>query len=260
MKLIRFILDTAANAAAAATAEFSSRQRITITKRNPYGDQLISTLSGFGSDVSSQRLTSFEEEILQRAMELKPTSACPLQALDLFSGYCASNAKRLAEMGYIAYAFDFSPPSPELTNIGQLLPGGGILHYKQQDVRHLDLTFLAQKLDLITAQRSLHFLHFLEAQELIGNLARHLKSGASMYFTIGAVDCKVGNGYKHADLPVELRWHPLEPELGEPIHVTEPLCLYKTEDVHSLFQGVGGCIVRLERDDFGLFVVEFQMN
>jgi hypothetical protein len=257
MKLIRFILDTAANAAAVATAEFSSKQS---TTRNPYGDKLISTLSGFGSDVSSQRLTPFEEEILQRAMELKQTSARPLQALDLFSGYCASNARRLAEMGYTAYAFDFSPPSLQLTSIGQPLPDGGVLHYQQQDVRDLDLTFLAQKLDLITAQRSLHFLRFLEAQKLIGKLGQNLNPGASMYFTIGAVDCKVGDGYKHTDLPVEHRWHPLEPELGEPIHVTEPLCLYKTEDVHMLFQGVDGRIVRLERDDFGLFVVEFQMN
>jgi hypothetical protein len=255
MKFFRFILDTAANAAAAATAEFSNR-----SGTNPYGDQLKSTLSGFGSDVSSQRLTPFEEEILQRAMELKLASTCPLSAIDLFSGYCASNARRLAEMGYVAYAFDFSPPSPQLTSIGQTLSTGGILHYKQQDVRSLDLHFLPQKLDLVTAQRSLHFLRFLEARKLVFKLAQSLKPGASMYFTIGAVDCKVGDGYKHTDLPVEQRWHPLEAALGEPIHVTEPLCLYKIEDIHSLFQGIDGHIIRLEQDDFGLFVVEFQMN
>ena len=123
MKLIRFILDTAAKAAAAATAEFHIEGT---TTRNPYGDKLISTLSGFGSDVSSQRLTPFEEEILQRALELKQTSASSLYALDLFSGYFASNARRLAEMGYAAYACDFSPPSPELTSIGQTLPSRGV--------------------------------------------------------------------------------------------------------------------------------------
>ena len=96
-------------------------------------------------------------------------------------------------------------------------------------MRSLDFAFLTQKLDLITAQRSLHFLRFREAQLLIGKLAQNLKPGASMYFTIGAVDCKVGDGYKHTDLPVEHRWHPLEPALGGPIHVTEPLCLYKTK-------------------------------
>ena len=225
---------------------------------NPYGDRLISTLNGFGSDVSSQRFTPFEEEILKQAQASNEASAKPLLALDLFSGYCASNARRLAELGFIAYAFDFSPPSPQLITIGQSLVGGGILHYTQQDVRDLDLSFLSDKLTLVTAQRSLHFLRFGEAQTLIQKLARQLKSGGSMYFTIGAVDCAVGGGYKHTDLPVEQRWHPLEPALGEPIHVTEPLCLYKSEDVHLLFHGINGRVVRLERDDFGLFVIEFQ--
>ena len=256
-KLIRYIIDTANRAYEEASADLKEGNE---DSRNPYGDRLISTLSGFGSDVSSQRLTPFEEEILEQALVSKNASTEPLLALDLFSGYCAANAKRLAEMGFIAYAYDFSPPSPELATIGQTLAGGGVLHYTQQDVRDLDLSFLNEKLTLITAQRSLHFLHFAEAQTLVRKLATNLKSGGSMYFTIGAVDCAVGGGYKHTDLPVEDRWHPLEPELGEPIHVTEPLCLYKTEDVHLLFDGINGRIVRLERDDFGLFVVQFQME
>lgn len=238
---------------------FVARKKI--GKRNPYGDELRTSRSGFGSDVSSQRTTPFEEEILKRAAELKQASDQPRCALDLFSGYCAANAIRLAELGFTAYAIDFSPPDRSLIKmIGHRLPGGGILHYLQQDARELDLSSMEGKLDLVTAQRGLHFLHFDEARQLVLKLAQQLKPEASMYFSIGATDCAVGAGYKHAHLPVAERWHPLEPELGDPIHVTEPLCLYRQEDIHLLFSDIEGHVVHIGRDDFGLFVVEFKKN
>jgi hypothetical protein len=227
--------------------------------RNPYGDELKSTVSGFGSDVSSQRSTPFEEDILNRAAQLQRSSKERLCALDLFSGYCAANAHNLANLGFIAYAVDFSPPDAQVVSLlGRRLPGGGMLHYVQLDVRKLDLSTLHGQFSLVTCQRGLHFLRFQEAKEMIAMLAPRMKSGASMFFSIGAVDCKVGDGYKHSHLPVSERWHPLEPELGAPIHVTEPLCLYKEEDVYALFDGLGGQVVSVGRDDFGLFVVEYK--
>ena len=81
-----------------------------------------------------------------------------------------------------------------------------------------------------------------------------------MYFSIGAVDCAVGPGYKHATRPVEERWHPLEPDLGEPIHVTEPLCLYNHQDVQKLFADLAGELLSVGRDAFGLFIVHFAKN
>jgi hypothetical protein len=229
------------------------------SERNPYGDELKSSREGFGSDVSSQRLTPFEEEILERAAQLKQTASETPSALDLFSGFCAANGLRLAQLDFTAYAVDFSPPDQSLeTTAERPLPSGGILHYFEQDVR--DLSFLKGKLDLVTCQRGLHFLRYEEARTLVANLAERLKPGASMFFSIGAVDCAVGPGYKHADLPVAQRWHPLEPELGSPIHVTQPLCLYKQEDIESLFAGLDGKLVTVGRDDFGLFIVEFKMN
>jgi hypothetical protein len=217
-------------------------------------------LEGFGSDVSSQRIEPFEAEMLHRAqLVMKEPSSEPPIALDLFSGYCAANGQRLAGLGFTTYAIDFSPPDQSLSSVvGQRLPSGGILHYMQKDVRNPDLSFLGAKLDLITAQRGLHFLRFQEAKALVATLTERLKPGASMFLSIGAVDCKVGAGYEHADLPVTERWHPLEPELGEPIHVTEPLCLYKQEDVESLFENLDGRLVSIGRDDFGLFIVEFR--
>ena len=228
---------------------------------NPYGDQLKNVRVGFGSDVSSQRLTPFEEEILERAATLQQNSDRVLNALDLFSGYCAANARRLAEMGFSAQAVDFCPADLSITALlGVSFKSGGMLRYEEMDLRQFDPSHFAGKLDLVTCQRGLHFLHYDEARQLMVNLAAQLSSGACMYFSIGAVDCAVGPGYKHADLPVSQRWHALEPALGEPIHVTEPLCLYKDEDIQSLFANLGGTLVRVDRDDFGLFVVEFKKN
>ncbi len=228
-------------------------------QRNPYGDELKSKVTGFGSDVSSQRRTPFEDEILQRADQLQQAATGPLSALDLFSGYCAANAHSLANLGFTAYAVDFSPPDKSLVAVvGRKMPSGGILHYMQFDARHLDLSLTTNKLALITCQRGLHFLRYADAQKLVAYLCDHLDLGASMFFSIGAVDCAVGPGYKHSDLPVAERWHPLEPALGEPIHVTEPLCLYKAEDIQALFANLKGELVRVGRDDFGLFVVEFK--
>ncbi|HEY9757664.1 MAG TPA: class I SAM-dependent methyltransferase [Oculatellaceae cyanobacterium] len=244
-------------------------------ERNPYGDELKSVLTGFGSDVSSQRLTPFEEEILRRAALLKQACAHQPVALDIFSGYCAANALRFAKLGFAAYAVDFSPPDESLAafiGVAIATDGGadgesnadgeesGILHYLQQDVRKVDLDSIPSGIDLVTCQRGLHFLHFAEAVDLVSALAQHLNSGASMFFSIGAVDCAVGPGYKHADKPVSERWHPLEEELGAPIHVTAPLCLYKEEDITALFAGLDGEIISVERDDFGLFIVEFRKN
>lgn len=240
----------------------SVRSRISsASHRNPYGDELKSVLTGFGSDVSSQRIEPFEQHMLERADQLSRGASEQPTALDLFSGFCAANARRLAEVGFAAYAVDFSPPSEPLAAIvDRPLPSGGIVHYLQQDVRKLDLSSLPGKIDLVTAQRGLHFLHFAEARKLVASLAERLAPGASMFFSIGAVDCKVGAGYKHADLPVAERWCPLEPELGAPIHVTEPLCLYKEDEVESLFANLGGRLATLDRDDFGLFIVEFKKN
>lgn len=238
-------------------------------ERNPYGDELKSVLTGFGSDVSSQRLTPFEEEILRRAALLKQACAHQPVVLDIFSGYCAANALRFAKLGFEAYAVDFSPADEclaSLIGVAIATDNGagdedcGILHYLQQDVRKVDLNSLPLGIDLVTCQRGLHFLHFAEAVDLVSALAQRLNSGASMFFSIGAVDCAVGPGYKHADKPVAERWHPLEEELGAPIHVTAPLCLYKEEDITALFAGLDGKIVSVERDDFGLFIVEFRKN
>ena len=230
---------------------------------NPYGDALKSSTTGFGSDVSSQRLTPFEEEIMERAAKLVARAGTRPVALDVFSGYCAANARRLADLGFTAYAVDFSPSDVSLTGVnGKTTANGGSLSYLQLDVRQFNPTSLERSLDLVTCQRGLHFLHFDEARLLVTKLAVMLNAGSSMYFSIGAVDCAVGPGYKHADRPVSERWHPLEPELGDPIHVTEPLCLYKAEDITTLFADAAriGQVVRLERDDFGLFVVEFKRS
>jgi hypothetical protein len=230
-------------------------------ERNPYGDVLQASREGFGSDVSSQRIEPFEEEMLQYASQVKQSATETPWALDLFSGYCAANARRLAEMGFTAFAVDFSPADESLASVvGRPLVGGGMLRYVQEDVSKIDLSFLSCKLDLVTAMRSLHFLRYNDARTLVVALASRLKPGAEMFFTIGAVDCKVGGGYKHAHLPVEERWHPLEPELGGPIHVTEPLCLYKKEDIESLFANLGGRLISLGQDEFGLFTVRFKKN
>lgn len=229
-------------------------------QRNPYGDELNAARVGFGSDVSSQRLTPFEEEIIERAALLKKASGKPVYALDLFSGHCAANARRLAELGFQAYAVDFNEPADSLVPVIGTFAGGGSLHYLQQDARILDLSFLPAGLDLVTGQRGLHFLPFREAKLLVAKLASKLNAGASIFLSVGAVDCMVGGGYKHTDLPVEERWHPLEPELGGPIHVTEPLCLYKDEDIEALFADLDGSLVSVGRDDFGLFIVEFKAN
>jgi hypothetical protein len=227
-------------------------------ENNPYGDQLKNVRSGFGSDVSSQRLTHFEEQILARATVLQKRSSRRLVALDLFSGYCAANARRLSEIGFCAYAVDFSPADAEVLALsGNEQAKGGVLYYEQTDLRAFDPAFFAGKLDLVTCQRGLHFLRFAEARRLVSDLTTQLTTGARMYFTIGATDCAVGGGYKHTNMPVADRWHALEPELGEPIHVTEPLCLYKEEDIHSLFADLPGYLERVSRDDFGLWVVEF---
>jgi len=230
-----------------------------MTQINPYGDELKSVITGFGSDVSSQHSSAFEEAIIERARALQQAAKTSLVCLDLFSGYCAANARRLAELGFTAYAADFSPADATIVRmIGQKLPGGGTLHYLQGDVSHFDFGQLPAKLALVTGQRGLHFLRFTEARILMARLAANMESGASMFFSIGAVDCKVGGGYKHADRPVADRWHPLEPELGEPIHVTEPLCLYKRDDLDALFAGLPGSLVSVDVDDFGLYLVEYQ--
>ncbi|MBU6451077.1 MAG: hypothetical protein KGS72_04810 [Cyanobacteria bacterium REEB67] len=225
---------------------------------NPYGDQIKNVREGFGSDVSSQRLTPFEEEILARAENMQARQRHPLVALDLFSGYCAANARRLSELGFKAHAVDFAPADPAIAAIvDKPNHSGGVLHYQEVDLRQFDPSIFDGKLDLATCQRGLHFLRYNEARHLIVELTKQLTKGARMYFSIGAVDCAVGPGYKHAERPVADRWHPLEPDLGGPIHVTEPLCLYKDEDIVSLFAGLPGTLLRVERDDFGLFVVEF---
>lgn len=229
--------------------------------RNPYGDELRPVKAGFGSDVSSQRLSPFEKDILRRAASRRPTmsGASASYALDLFSGPFAANAVKFARLGYTAYAADFSAPDESLAAlVGKKLPSGGILHYLCEDARKLSFDFFAEELDLVSGQRSLHFLRFAEARKLVAVLAGQLRTGGLMFFSIGAVDCKVGAGYKHRELPVEERWHPLAPELGEPIHVTEPLCLYKREDIDLLFAGLAGHIVKIGQDDFGLFEVEFE--
>lgn len=229
---------------------------------NPYGDELRSVKVGFGSDVSSQRLSPFEIDILRRAARRRPfqgSSSEPGIAFDLFSGHFAANAVRLARLGYTAYAADFSSPDNSLDAIlGRKLPSRGSVHYLCGDVRNLSFDFLAGKLDLVSGQRGLHFLRFAEAQALITSLVVQLKLGGLLFLSIGAVDCKVGAGYAHSDLPVEERWHPLALELGAPIHVTEPLCLYKREDIDLLFAELSGRLVRVEQDDFGLFVIEFE--
>jgi len=214
-------------------------------KMNPYGDELKSVITGFGSDVSSQHSSVFEEAIIERAKVLQQSAQ-------------GTNARRLAELGFTAYASDLSPADATISEIiGRKLFSGGSLQYSQGDARDFDFAQLPGKLALVTGQRGLHFLHFAEAQALVVNLAEQMSSGASMFFSIGAVDCKVGGGYKHAALAVSERWHVLEPALGEPIHVTEPLCLYRRDDLDALFAAVKGSLVSVEVDDFGLFLVEF---
>ena len=230
-------------------------------KRNPYGHELRASLPGFGSDISSQYLSQFEKNMLQRARcKIALSLGKPRYAIDLFSGYMAANAVRLAKMGFVVYAIDFSKAHLSLqSQIGQIFPGGGCFQYIQEDVRKVSFDALGGEIDLVTGQRSLHFLRFSEARRLVEKLVHQLRPNeGTMSFSIGATDCKVGAGYKHAHLPVTRRWHPLEKHLGEPIHVTEPLCLYKEEDIHLLFANLDGKITHISRDDFGLFLVDFK--
>jgi SAM-dependent methyltransferase len=223
------------------TVTYGSEQLI-----NLYGDRIVPTTGSHGPDIASQRMDDLDAACIEWAIAYGPSK---LKAVDIGCGR-GIQALRLASLGASVLAVDLSDLSPFASGANTLL-GRDAITYFSGDVRELPPSAVPTPLQLIYSQRFIHYLRHEEACELLLRLQAVLSEDGRLFLSASGIDSELGDGYAHRDRGVENRFSVLSPEQQAKVHITEPICMYRQEELAKLAESVGFRTIRVWSSAFG---------
>jgi hypothetical protein len=212
---------------------------------NLYGDALIETTGTHGSDIAGQRIDELDRIALAQVLDLAATRP---SCVEFGPGFGWQGA-RFALLGARTHLYDLLPPSRLVSAVAR--EPGIELVYSQVDLGVLAGVVLPPRIELAFSQRTLHYLPFAAARDLLTLAAGRMGAGAMLCLSVSGIASELGDGYAHAALPVAQRFAPLAPAMQSRHGITEALCLYAPAELTALAEASGFAAERVWLSPFG---------
>lgn len=213
---------------------------------NQYGDDVVPTTGRHGADISSQRLDDLDRAALRHAMDTLDRS---LTAVDIGCGLGAQGA-RFGLLGIETTLVDVLDISARIKFLQEAFDICN-LDFVNKDSTALTPDDLPERIGTAYTQRFIHYLEFDDAVDLLRKIVDRMDDEGRAFVSASGLRTELGDGYPHADDPLEDRYAKLHPEMREKHDIRDPICLYTVEDMRTLFVSSGIQPVRIARSEFG---------
>lgn len=213
---------------------------------NLYGDDVVRTTGRHGADISSQRLDDLDRAALRHALDTLDRS---VSAVDIGCGLGAQGV-RFGLLGVETTLVDVLDISARIESIQAAFEICD-LNFVNADAQELDLDDLPVRIGTAYSQRFVHYLEFDDAVELLRTIVERMDDAGRFFVSASGLHTELGDGYPHADRPLEDRYAKLHPEMRKKHDIRDPICLYTVEDMRALFSASGIRTIRIERSKFG---------
>ena len=201
------------------------------------------TYGGQGVDVAEHRADDLDRLCLERLSQLAHPSV-----VDLGCG-AGGQSVRMAKGGAEVTAVDRYDFSKQFTEYGTKQPElAASLQFVQSDIVDW-VTDNQTKVDCVVLQRTLHYLSYLEAKQLLQKLAKITND--SLYISVTGLDSAVGQNYPGNDQVLEQRFYLLDGQTAETFSIFKPVCFYTQEEFTQLLEATGWKIEELWVSAFG---------
>jgi SAM-dependent methyltransferase len=194
----------------------------------------MDTEFGFGVDVGVLRADDLDRRMISDVQDRLKEGNVP-QVLDLGCG-AGGQSVRLATAGASVLAVDVvdyteafrvSRAAHELSE--------DVLGFTQRDISKPDFVRGTQ-FDLCCFQRTIHYVPYLDALEILQSLRIHRAAAGKLYISVTGLESDIGRAYEDSDKSVEQRFCRLyEPE-AVTFRINQPVCLYTPEEFVVLLQ------------------------
>ncbi len=206
-----------------------------------------------GIDILSGRFSEFEKKAL---IELFALSKGDL-IVEFGSG--KGNFSMIAAlMNKKIHSFDLN----FLDNYWKLILFKKLFNLRKWEITKKDLARTGFKdlegdISLVISFRFLHYLKYEEADNLLKILNKKMKKNSLGFFSISGIKTDLAEGYEGWEVELDKRFFKIKKDLRERFQIYEKVCLYKKEEIESLF-GKYFEILFLEETLFGNINIIFK--
>jgi hypothetical protein len=212
---------------------------------NSYGDALIPTSGGHGSDISSQRLDDLDICSLRYLLDCPNHNSFICYDIGCGLGF---HGFRFAVLGSTAILVDTAALASPIHRIAQDLRLS--LIFDNSDFRQL--VFPAANSDIILySQRTLHYVRYADVCDFLMRSRDAMSSRGRCFISFSGLDSELGNSYPGFSLPVNERFHLLSSSNQDRHQIKVPICLYRIGDMTTLANDCGLQLVSSWLSPFG---------
>lgn len=216
---------------------------------NHYGDtRVLAGDDGHGIDVSTQRVDDLDMMALDNIMT-RVECGEHVRVADLGCGH-GGQTLRMWRAGATVAAIDIVDQHDHLT-IGA---NNGI------DCVKLDLRNIVvdrpqlpyAPWDIVYSQRTLHYLKWREAVDLLHVLrAEYMAQGGHLFLSVSGLNSELGGEYVHAAHIIDNRFSVLSPSMAQKHGIHAPVCLYSLDEAGALIAAAGFREIKKFASSFG---------
>lgn len=199
-----------------------------------------------GTDIASQRIDELDLEALRFVVSPKIPKRV---ALDLACGL-GTQGIRFAVLGCRTFLYDLTDIGERVDKVRRALDIDSLV-FRQLDLRQAISDDFPPGVGVAYSQRFIHYLRFEEASRLIAVLGGRLRTHARLFLSASGLESELGEGYAHAQQPIERRFAPLSAPMQAKHEMREPVCLYTQSELQSLLLPQGFRAVRVWSSPFG---------
>ena len=202
------------------------------------------SFDGYGVDVSVKRTDDLDKKMLEY-LKGKDVSL----VLDLGCG-AGGQSVRMVLAGARVLAIDLYDFSEVFLKYkADMHITNEALQFMQADITHLPSFIETGIYTDVCMQRTLHYLTYRQAVELLTFL--YSATTGKLFISVTGMASAVGENYAGRSIPLETRFEKLDTKTAETFQIYEPICLYTKDEFISLLKTTGWKVEECWQSAFG---------
>lgn len=200
--------------------------------------------AGYGVDVACHRADDLDTLCLEHIAAKRSA-----RVLDLGSG-AGGQSLRMVEAGAEVIAvdvYDFANAFTTLRTENRI--DATQLQFVQGNIKTIFPQLTFGKVTDVIIQRTIHYLPYQEALELLSRLCQMVED--KLFISVTGLGSAVSAEYAGKTVAIKDRFFVLTPEQSRVFSISQPMCLYGKEEFITLLEKSGWKVERCWESDFG---------